>query len=236
MAQIVVAVNQTAGALPLDQLTAPDAEIPGPLGAEVELTANNWNSVDEIINDNQLFDYISTGQVVLRIDGVLLDMTQSLNAFDPILGHEFDPVATRAIIGPNTSVPGNIVISDDVTGTLARDDGISTSDLVTVTGTQNLINKRYPVRTVTANSDTVTIADRFIFYDASAGNIFSTLPTAVGNDGVTFLLKKIDNSTNFIQIQAQGSQQLDGLTSRQLFRPQSSIQVVSDGSNWQIVG
>lgn len=88
----------------------------------------------------------------------------------------------------------------------------------------------------TKTSDyTITSADNMILVDASAGDVTVTLPTAVGISGVEYVIKKIDSSSNFVIIEGNGSQTIDGETDQRTDGQYTSITVVSNGTNWFIV-
>jgi hypothetical protein len=67
--------------------------------------------------------------------------------------------------------------------------------------------------------------------------IFSvTLPTAVGNTGKVFRIKKTDSSTtNIITVATTSSQTIDGSTTRALGIQYEAVAVVSDGANWSVI-
>lgn len=81
---------------------------------------------------------------------------------------------------------------------------------------------------------TTTIRDSVILCDASSAAFTVTLPTAVGITGKTFIIKKTESSANFITIDGNGSETIDGATTK-LIKVISHIKIVSDGSNWQII-
>jgi len=76
MSTIIIAKNQTAGDLPLKNLSAPDAKIPA--SGQVTLTA--YNFVWDIQEDAELLAYINAGDVLLNVDGKDLNKEESLNA------------------------------------------------------------------------------------------------------------------------------------------------------------
>src|SRR6185295_13801008 len=56
----------------------------------------------------------------------------------------------------------------------------------------------------------VLATDYFVTMSASGGNRTVTLPTAVGKNGKTFVIKKIDSSANTVQLLTTSSQTIDG--------------------------
>lgn len=91
-----------------------------------------------------------------------------------------------------------------------------------------------PVITVIA-AYTVTFDDQIIFADATTGPFTITLPTAATHVGRTFTIKRINTNTNLVTITAFGSEKIDGGSTYILSNPKESVEVISDGSNWQIL-
>lgn len=81
---------------------------------------------------------------------------------------------------------------------------------------------------------TLSTTDDLILADGTSGAFTLTLPTAVGNTGKLFKMKKIDSSVNAITIDGDGSETMDGATTRALSTQYESLDIVSDGSNWVI--
>ena len=70
---IIIAKNQTAGDLPLIQLSSVDAKIP----ASGQSTLSDYNTVYEILVDAELWGYIDSGDVILNVDGSDLTKAQA---------------------------------------------------------------------------------------------------------------------------------------------------------------
>jgi hypothetical protein len=81
---------------------------------------------------------------------------------------------------------------------------------------------------------TLTTSDDVILADASGGAFTLTLPTASGNTGKVFHLKKTDSSTNAVTVDGNGTETIDGATTFLLTGQYSEISIVSDGTNWVI--
>lgn len=90
-----------------------------------------------------------------------------------------------------------------------------------------------PLTTKTANY-TATAADHTIVVDATAGAVTITLPTAVGIKGRTYTIKKIDNANNVV-IDGNGSQTIDGSTTKTLTTQYQTVTVQSDNANWFVI-
>jgi len=67
----IIAKNQTASALALDQIPIPDQEIP----ASGQVTLTDYATISEIQEDEQLIAHITAGDAILNVDGV--DLSQS---------------------------------------------------------------------------------------------------------------------------------------------------------------
>jgi hypothetical protein len=84
---------------------------------------------------------------------------------------------------------------------------------------------------------TLTTSDDVIGFDASGAAKTATLPTAAGNSGKQLKIVKTDTTANTVTINTTSAQTIGGRTSGAIVfrRPQDSITVVSDGTNWQIL-
>lgn len=72
---VIIAKNQTAGDLALDNLSAVDRKIP----ASSQVTLTSYNSETRIKEDAQLLGYIDAGNVILNIDGYDQNQADSQN-------------------------------------------------------------------------------------------------------------------------------------------------------------
>lgn len=82
---------------------------------------------------------------------------------------------------------------------------------------------------------TLTTADDVVLGDSSGGTFTLTLPTAVGNAGKTFYIKKTDSSFTAITIDGDGTETIDGSTTTTVNTQNEEITIVSDNANWQIL-
>ncbi len=89
------------------------------------------------------------------------------------------------------------------------------------------------VATITANT-TLTLDQEVVLCNNSS-NITVTLPTASGNSGKSYTLKKIGNNTATVTLDAAGSETIDGTTTVVLFVQYDSVSITSDGSNWSVI-
>lgn len=91
------------------------------------------------------------------------------------------------------------------------------------------------VVTKTANY-TITGNEGIILIDASSGSVGLTLPTAVGREGKIFIIKLLTKGSNTATISTTGSQKIDGSSTYTYSSNYECVTVVSDGSNWSIIG
>lgn len=82
---------------------------------------------------------------------------------------------------------------------------------------------------------TATATDHTILGDATGGAITVNLPTAVGIDGRTYTIKKVDASGNAVTVDGDGSETIDGAATNALSTQWDSVTVQSDGANWVII-
>lgn len=83
---------------------------------------------------------------------------------------------------------------------------------------------------------TATDSDEMIRANASGGAFTVTLPTAASRAGKRFTIKKTDSSANVVTVGTTSSQTIDGATTYSLATQYKAVTVVSDGSNWNVIG
>jgi len=69
-----------------------------------------------------------------------------------------------------------------------------------------------------------------------SSNITVTLPTAVGGSTQQLFVKKVDLGAGMVTINTVSSQTIDGYTVYDLINPYQYVTILSDGTNWQIIG
>jgi hypothetical protein len=91
---------------------------------------------------------------------------------------------------------------------------------------------------VTKTADyTMTGGEGIILIDAGSDNMTVTLPTAAGREGQKYIVKVLDMlSGQSVYVDANGSETIDGGATYAFTADYQAITVVSDGSNWHIVG
>jgi len=86
---------------------------------------------------------------------------------------------------------------------------------------------------VTSNYTALT-SDHFIDCTGGSSGITVTLPTAVGNRGLTFIVTKTDSGAGYVTIATTSSQTINGATTYAISLQYVSITLHSNGSNWII--
>lgn len=93
-----------------------------------------------------------------------------------------------------------------------------------------------PRRVVTILGNTTLDADNdVVLCDAALGAITVTLPPAGDLSGQFYDIKKVDSSANAVTIDGDGSETIDGATTRVLASQYESLTVVSDSTEWWII-
>jgi len=92
------------------------------------------------------------------------------------------------------------------------------------------------VTAVKTSAYTAGADDGLILADASSATFSITLPTAVGVSGKIYRVKRVDQTlANSVTVVTTSSQTIDGALTKLLATQYEEIDVVSDGSNWQIL-
>lgn len=86
------------------------------------------------------------------------------------------------------------------------------------------------------NSVTITNSQQHVRVDASSGAVTITLPSALGNVGHWYTIKKIDGSANAVTIAAQPGETIDGNPSITITVPNASYTIIAGSpTEWDIV-
>lgn len=93
---------------------------------------------------------------------------------------------------------------------------------------------RLAVVTTTTNYE-IKPSDRIVFGDASAQPVFLDLPSAAGQAGLLFNIKRISPGDNDLFVRAAPGETLDGESAIPLLLQWESMTVVSNGANWYIM-
>lgn len=75
--------------------------------------------------------------------------------------------------------------------------------------------------------------DKVILVDATSGAItISLLAAATAGNGFRLVVKKVDNSSNAVIVDGNGSETIDGATTSSMSTQYDSINLICNGSNW----
>lgn len=92
-----------------------------------------------------------------------------------------------------------------------------------------------PMWVVVSKSGTYTANIGELVLCTTTSGFTVTLPTAVGNGGSSIAVKKVSSDGNALTIATTSSQTIDGASTQSLTVQNSSLTMISDGSNWEIV-
>jgi hypothetical protein len=82
---------------------------------------------------------------------------------------------------------------------------------------------------------TATASDYIIFADGNSTTVTITLPAAASNDGKAYIIKATD-ITNQVDVDGNASETIDGSLTYIFTTTNEFIFIVSDGTNWRIIG
>ena len=89
--------------------------------------------------------------------------------------------------------------------------------------------------TSVSTSHPASLNDSVVLVNATTGNKTVSLPAAAQCKDKRYIVKKIDTSANFVIIDPNAAELIDNVTAHTISVVNSSIDIVSDGSNWWIV-
>lgn len=93
----------------------------------------------------------------------------------------------------------------------------------------------YNIGTTSVNY-TLRLEDHTLLVDATGGVRTITLPPALEAKHQIYMIKKVDVSGNAVTVDGDGSETIDGVTTKPLAAQYNYIVVQSDGTSWHIVG
>ena len=134
---------------------------------------------------------------------------------------------------PSATGNNQLDIADTIYGdTLNKRVGINTATLHSTFHTNGSVARK--VDTLTASA---TLANsHVVLCDASGAAVTLTLPDATTVTGREYIIKKIDGTANACDIAAQTGQTIDGVNTVSLTTQYAFRKIISDGSNWYIIG
>lgn len=104
------------------------------------------------------------------------------------------------------------------------------SDIIGLTtGSSDTVASYNSNQTLTSSSANI------ILINALSGAVTIVMPAASTVANKVFSIKKIDTSANQVIVDVDGSEKIDGDANVVISFPESTLQIVSDGSNWYII-
>ena len=166
-----------------------------------------------------------TDKFVLIADGVDFESRALVEADISNLGTAVAMVADKLSVFASTSSAELAGVTSDETGSGALVFGTSP------TLTTPVINHNV---TSSATTNTLTVAESGLVLVSDTHT--ETLPTAVGNSGLIYIIKKTDDDTDLITLDGNAAETIDGeLTYTELYYKNAYVWLISDNANWQII-
>ena len=141
------------------------------------------------------------------------------------------------VTGPASSVDASIARFDGTTGKLLKG---YTSGAPTINDTGNVtVNGSFTagsafIHKYSAITSATVLDGTYCYVSASGSSTYAvTLPTAIGIQGLVYIIKSNMNAGILLTINTTSTQTIDGATSVTLSR-YSSLQVISNGANWEV--
>jgi len=111
------------------------------------------------------------------------------------------------------------------------------NDAITINGSHEITKavRTSAIETVTAASDTLDDTNHVVLCDCTSNAITINLPDASGNTGLTYIIKKVDSTSNTVTINGNASETIDGATTQVIGFQYDSVRIVCDGTSWNII-
>lgn len=94
------------------------------------------------------------------------------------------------------------------------------------------VNGSLALKTRSVSSNAVAGDEIVIAVDATGGDVTITLPSSVTYPGRNYYIKKMDDSFNFVFVQAAGAQTIDGMNIQRLSVQYETMQIVAHDGGW----
>jgi hypothetical protein len=86
--------------------------------------------------------------------------------------------------------------------------------------------------TAVSGSAALSNGNDVVFATAGAGGITLTLPTAIGNSGLPFLIWNVDGGAGNVTLATSGGQTINGFSTLVLSNQYQWAEVISNNANW----
>lgn len=216
-----------------------------------------------VVADNTVTTAASGNLAATELNTALAELQTDIDtrALDSALtAHISDASGAHAASAISFSATGSIAATDaqaaiaevsgDIDGHIADASGAHAASAISATATSpltetdvqgqldeiaGLLGGGNVAVTSKTTTYTITTSDAVVLCSASGGAFTVTLPTAVGNTGKIFHIKKTDSSANAVTIDGDGSETIDGAATKAVQIQYQSFTLVSDGTNWSIL-
>lgn len=138
---------------------------------------------------------------------------------------------TVRLVGSSSGTPANWTFTFPSTAGVAGQALVNSGS-----GTMVWAPNQYDIHAVSSADYTITDSDgyRFVNVTAGASTRTITLPTAADNTDRVITIKKMDDSAGFVTVDGEGSETIDGATTKTLCDRYDFITVYCDGSAWHV--
>ncbi len=190
--------------------------------SDVVATANNGSETTNYIDMGINGGNYTGGVMGAANDGYLYNLGQNL-----LIGTGTSGKSLVFMTG-GTSQASNERMRIDGTGRVGIGNNSPTSTLHVNGSTAHAISTKTATYTATAG-------DHTILCNNTSGSININLPAASGCSGRVYVIKKISGISNNVVINGNGSETIDGATTRTLTLQYESVTIQSDGANWFVL-
>lgn len=225
--------------------------------------ATNFNAAFLSKNDNESYDYDLTLNGNVNFTANTVSTSGTINALDSSKTYVRLTGSGVTINGITAGSNGQYLAISNVTGssvTLTQASGsASAADRLSLANSVNAyipnrggaifiydststvwrllnITTQFPIFQTKTTTYSALTTDDVILVSASGGSWTLSLPTAVGIQGKIYTIKRTDQTlANAVTIDPNGSETIDGASTKKLATQYESYQIISDGSNWQII-
>lgn len=122
--------------------------------------------------------------------------------------------SATAPVTPGTPYTGQLWVESDGTGTVAQ---------------------AYTVVSTSTGTYSATVATQVVLANAVSNNVTVYPPVSGSTSGDFYYVKKVDSGTGTVTIQGNGAT-IDGAGTQVINTQYNCIMMVSDGTNWHIIG
>ena len=229
----------------------------GPLDKEgVDEAAAGAFSRGAVIQDYAIGDYpvyVTFGVIKIQISEIISDLSSEAELTPSGSGGKWKIGTTGNYIGAIALETGSaddyidvLIVNPYVKENATTDEFTDFTDtpsaytddegkLLAVNSSEDAVEFVYEnERTAKTGDYTALLSDRYLELDGSSSTVTLTLPAAGSIEGKSFIVKATD-LTNAVDIATNASETIDGVNGFTFNIANEVIEIVSDGTNWQIL-